>query len=41
MTFFGATVAEADDAQRAVDSVIEMQRHFTELCAERIGDFEG
>jgi class 3 adenylate cyclase len=40
MTFFGAPVAEADDAQRAVDSAIEMQRRFAQLREERIEDFE-
>jgi adenylate cyclase len=32
MAFYGAPVAEDDDAQRAVDTAVEMQRHFRELC---------
>jgi class 3 adenylate cyclase len=34
MAFYGAPVAGEDDAQRAVDSAIEMQRRFQELCQE-------
>jgi adenylate cyclase len=34
MAFYGAPVAGEDDAQRAVDSAIEMQHRFQELCEE-------
>lgn len=40
MAFYGAPVAEADDAQRALDSAVEMQRRFHELRKEK-ADFEG
>lgn len=39
MAFYGAPVAEEDDAQRAVDSAVEMQRRFVALCGERAEDF--
>jgi len=32
MAFYGAPVAGDDDEQRAVDSAVEMQRRFRELC---------
>jgi len=41
MTFFGAPVAEQDDAQRAVDSALEMQRRFIGLRKKHKADFEG
>ena len=34
MAFYGAPVSGEDDAQRALDSAIEMQRRFQELCQE-------
>jgi class 3 adenylate cyclase len=34
MAFYGAPVAGEDDAQRAVDSAIEMQHRFQTLCEE-------
>lgn len=34
MAFYGAPVAGEDDAQRAVDSAIEMQHRFQDLCEE-------
>ncbi|MFP3855169.1 MAG: adenylate/guanylate cyclase domain-containing protein [Anaerolineales bacterium] len=37
MTFYGAPVSEGDDAQRALDSAVEMQRRFKELRREREG----
>lgn len=40
MTFYGAPVAEDDDAQRALASALEMQRRFQELRREQEG-FEG
>ncbi|MGA9531705.1 MAG: adenylate/guanylate cyclase domain-containing protein [Anaerolineales bacterium] len=39
MAFYGAPVAEPDDAQRAVDSAIEMQARFMGLAAEVSNDF--
>jgi adenylate cyclase len=39
MTFYGAPVAETDDAQRAVDSALEMQRRFQALRDKHAEDF--
>jgi len=39
MAFYGAPVAEPDDAQRAVDSAVEMQMRFKLLAEERSNDF--
>ncbi len=39
MTFFGAPVAEADDAQRAVETAMEMQKRFQKLKRES-SDFQ-
>jgi adenylate cyclase len=39
MAFYGAPVAEKDDAQRAVDSAIEMQDRFKVLAASTSSDF--
>jgi class 3 adenylate cyclase len=41
MTFFGAPVAEQDDAQRALDTALEMQRRFVGLRKKHRADFEG
>jgi adenylate cyclase len=39
MAFYGAPVAESDDAQRAVDSALEMQSRFAALAGQATNDF--